>query len=161
VAVVAYAYVGYLALLWVRAQFLPRPVRRGVVELPVSVVMVVRNEEAVLAAKLRNLLDMDYPAERLQIVVVSAGSTDKTEAILREHAKNPRVQVILNQLARGKAHGLNDGVNLAQGDIVLFTDARQPMESKALRLLMENFADPEVGAVSGELMLGDPQNGET
>jgi poly-beta-1,6-N-acetyl-D-glucosamine synthase len=159
-AVIAYAYVGYLAWLWVRALFRARPVRRGMVELPVSVVMVVRNEEAVLPAKLRNLLEMDYPAELLQIVVVSDGSTDRTEAILREHARNPRVQVVLNQLARGKAQGLNDGVNLAQGNIVLFTDARQSMELNALRLLMENFADPEVGAVSGELMLGDPASGE-
>lgn len=161
VAVTAYAYVGYLAWLWLRALWRPRPAMRGVGEPLVSVVMVVRNEEAVLPGKMRNLLDLDYPAERYQIVVISDGSTDGTEATLREHARNPQVQVVLNQLAGGKALGLNDALKVAQGNIVVFTDARQKIERSAVRLLMENFADPEVGAVSGELMLGDPTNGET
>jgi len=158
---IAYAYAGYFAWLWVRAQWHPRPVKRAAGEPLVSVVMVVRNEEAGLACKLRNLLELDYPAERCQIVVVSDGSTDGTEAILREHAHNPRVQIILNQLAGGKAPGLNDAMTVAHGDIVVFTDARQRIEPGAIRRLAENFADPEVGAVSGELMLGDPENGET
>jgi poly-beta-1,6-N-acetyl-D-glucosamine synthase len=161
VAVIAYAYIGYLAWVWVRAHWRPRPVKRAAADPLVSVVMVVRNEEEVLAGKLRNLLELDDPAERSQIVVVSDGSTDGTEAILREHAGNPRVQVMLNQLAGGKGLGLNDGMSLASGDIVVFTDARQRIEPGAIRLLMENFADPEVGAVSGELMLGDSANGET
>ncbi len=61
----------------------------------------------------------------------------------------------------GKAAGLNDAIKLATGEVLLFTDARQRIESGALRLLVENFADPEVGAASGELMLGDPTSGET
>lgn len=161
VALVAYAYVGYLALLWVHAKLSPRPALRGRFEPFVSVVMVVRNEAGVLAGKIRNLLTLEYPPERLQIVVVSDGSTDGTEAILRAEARHPQVQVVLNQLPRGKAQGLNDGVGIAQGEIVVFTDARQKIEPKAVRLLMENFADAAVGAVSGELMLGDSETGET
>lgn len=160
-AVIAYAYIGYVGWLWLRAQWRPWPVRRGRVEPLVSVVMVVRNEEVVLAQKLRNLLELDYPGQNFQIVVVSDGSTDGTESILREHARNPQVHVMLNQLAGGKASGLNSALSVTQGDIVVFTDARQEIEAGAIRLLMENFADPEVGAVSGELMLGDPANGET
>jgi cellulose synthase/poly-beta-1,6-N-acetylglucosamine synthase-like glycosyltransferase len=159
-AVIAYAYVGYLAWLWLRAQWNPWPVRRGRIEPLISIVMVVRDEEAVLAQKLRNLLELDYPPGNFQIVVVSDGSTDGTESILREHARNPQVHVMLNQLAGGKATGLNTAMSVAHGDIVVFTDARQEIEAGAIRLLMENFADPEVGAVSGELMLGDPVNGE-
>jgi poly-beta-1,6-N-acetyl-D-glucosamine synthase len=161
VAVIAYAYVGYLGWLWVRAQWRPWPVRRGRVEPLVSVVLVVRNEEAVLEQKLRNLLELEYPGKNFQIVVVSDGSTDATESILRDHARNPQVHVLLNQLAGGKAMGLNAAMSVAQGDIVVFTDARQEIEPGAVRLLIENFTDPEVGAVSGELMLGDPANGET
>jgi biofilm PGA synthesis N-glycosyltransferase PgaC len=161
VAIVTYAYVGYLALLWLRAKVNPHPAMRGKFEPLISVVMVVRNEESVLAEKIRNLVAMDYPAEKLQVVVVSDGSTDGTEAILREHARNPQVHVVLNQLPRGKAQGLNDGLNMARGDVVIFTDARQPIDRNAFRLLMENFADTQVGAVSGELMLGDPVTGET
>lgn len=161
VGVTAYAYVGYVALLWIRARIHPKPVKRAAMEPSLSVILVVRNEEKVLPEKLRNLLELDYPQERCQIVVVSDGSTDGTEAILREYAQNPRVHVIFNQLARGKAQGLNDGIALAQGEIVVFTDARQRIESEAIRLLVENFSDTQVGAVSGELMLGDPSKGES
>lgn len=161
VVLVAYAYVGYVALLWVRARLNPRPAMRGRYEPFVSLVMVVRNEQGVLEHKIRNLLALDYPPEKLQIVVVSDGSTDGTEAILREQGRNPQVHVILNQLPCGKAQGLNDGVSMAQGEILVFTDARQEIEPKAIALLMENFADPAVGAVSGELMLGHSGSGET
>jgi cellulose synthase/poly-beta-1,6-N-acetylglucosamine synthase-like glycosyltransferase len=158
---IAYTYAGYLAGLWLRAQLWPWPVLRSQQEPFVSIVMVVRNEERWLERKLRNLLQLDYPAERCQIVVVSDGSTDRTETILRGHANDPRVQVVMNQLGRGKACGLNDAFEWVQGDIVLFTDARQIIEAGALRILVENFADPDVGCVSGELMLGDPNEGET
>jgi biofilm PGA synthesis N-glycosyltransferase PgaC len=160
VSVIAYAYAGYLLWLWIRAFWRPWPVQRGAYEPFVSVVMVVRNEQTALRDKLRNLLELEYPEERCQIVMVSDGSTDGTEAILREAARNPRVHVLFNQLARGKACGLNDAMSLAQGDLVIFTDARQKIEPGAVRLLLENFADPQVGAVSGELMLGDPGSGE-
>jgi biofilm PGA synthesis N-glycosyltransferase PgaC len=158
---IAYTYVGYVAWLWLRAWRRPWPVRRGLYEPSVSVVMVVHNEEQVLEEKLRNLLDLDYPADGCQIVVVSDGSTDRTESILRECSSNPRLYVVLNQLSRGKASSLNDGVAVAQGEIVIFTDARQKVEPQALRVLTENLADPEVGCVSGELMLGDHACGET
>ncbi len=160
-ALIAYAYFGYAAWLWLRGRWRPKEVRRGPYLPFVSIVMVVRNEERVLARKLENLLALDYPAELTQLVVVSDGSTDSTDAILHEHSGNPRVNVVLNQLSRGKASGLNDALELAQGDIVIFTDARQEIELCAPRLLLENFADPQVGCVSGELMLGNPEAGET
>jgi biofilm PGA synthesis N-glycosyltransferase PgaC len=157
----AYTYLGYAAWLWLQALLFPWPVMRMRQELPISIVMVVRNEQRVLEDKLRNLLTLDYPPERCQIVIVSDGSTDRTEEILREHLGNPRVQVVMNQLSRGKASGLNDAFNLAHGDLVIFTDARQKIEPGALRVLAESFADPNVGCVSGELMLGDLDSGET
>ena len=156
---IAYTYVGYLTWLWLRARLFPRPVRRGPYEPSVSIVMVVRDEEKVLPAKLRNLLELHYPADLCEVVVVSDGSVDGTDAILRENG-NPRLHVVMNQLSRGKASGLNDGIQISQGELVVFTDARQRIESGALRILAENFVDPEVGCVSGELMLGDPESGE-
>jgi glycosyltransferase involved in cell wall biosynthesis len=71
------------------------------------------------------------------------------------------VRTLLKPASQGKAAGLNDAIKLATGEVLLFTDARQQIESGALRLLIENFADPDVGAASGELMLGDPASGET
>jgi biofilm PGA synthesis N-glycosyltransferase PgaC len=157
---IAYTYVGYVGWLWLRARLWPWPVLCAAQDPYVSVVMVVRNEERWVESKLRNLLELDYPAARCQIVVVSDGSTDRTDAILGEHAEDSRVQVLMNQLPRGKASGLNDAISLAAGEVIVFTDARQKIESGAVRLLMENFVDPEVGCVSGALMLGDAESGE-
>jgi len=127
--------------------------------------MVVRNEEALIARKLENLLALDYPHAKLDLVVVSDGSSDRTPAILADYARDSRVRTRLRTLIKpaseGKAAGLNDAIKLATGEVLLFTDARQQIESSALRLLIENFADPDVGAASGELMLGDPTSGET
>jgi cellulose synthase/poly-beta-1,6-N-acetylglucosamine synthase-like glycosyltransferase len=180
-ALVAYSYLGYPAWLWLRSRWSPRPVRRSsghsFVESSenlsatpaVSAVMVVRNEEAVIARKLENLLSLDYPQAKLDVVVVSDGSSDRTSSILADYscdsalpgAPRARVRTLMKPASYGKAAGLNDAIKLATGEVLLFTDARQHIESGALRLLAENFADPDVGAASGELMLGDPASGET
>jgi poly-beta-1,6-N-acetyl-D-glucosamine synthase len=160
-ALVAYTYVGYAGWLRLRMVWRSRPVMRGAITPPISVVMVVRNEEKIVGSKLQNLLSLDYPADRLEIVVVSDGSSDGTEQILQDYARDARIQAVLNQLPKGKASGLNDAWEIAQGELVVFTDARQKIEPLAVRLLAENFADPDVGCVSGELMLGDPQSGES
>jgi cellulose synthase/poly-beta-1,6-N-acetylglucosamine synthase-like glycosyltransferase len=123
--------------------------------------MVVRNEEVVLEKKLQDLLAMDYPPDRYDVVVVSDGSTDRTDEILRDQSRNPRIRVLLTQMGRGKACGLNDALTLANGEVIMFVDARQRIEAGALRLLVENFADPNVGCVSGALILGDPDSGES
>lgn len=156
---IVYTYVGYAGWLRLRLLWGSRPVRRGTYTPAVSIAMVVRNEERVLEAKLQNLMALDYPT--YQVVVVSDGSTDRTEAILRQYASDPRLHVVLNQLSQGKASGLNDALQVVNGEIVVFTDARQKIEPGAVRLLAENFADPEVGCVSGELMLGDAREGES
>jgi cellulose synthase/poly-beta-1,6-N-acetylglucosamine synthase-like glycosyltransferase len=118
--------------------------------------------------KIEILLALDYPAEKLEIVVVSDGSTDGTATILQNFAagesnssNGQRVRVVLKAASQGKAAGLNDAVKQANGEVLLFTDARQQIETGALRRLMENFADPEVGCVSGELLLGNRETGET
>jgi cellulose synthase/poly-beta-1,6-N-acetylglucosamine synthase-like glycosyltransferase len=158
---ITYTYAGYACWLRLRLLWRSRPVQRGSSTPFVSIAMVVRNEEQILEAKLQNLLGLDYPADRCQIIVVSDGSTDRTEEILREYGRESRIHIVLNQLTQGKAAGLNDAMELAQGEIVVFTDARQPIEPGAVRLLAENFADPDVGCASGELMLGDATGGES
>ncbi len=180
-ALVGYSYLGYPAWLWLRSRWSPRPVRRGFVDgssaPAVTAVMVVRNEEAMVVRKLDNLLTLDYPPAKFDVVVVSDGSSDRTPAILADYVRDSglraedrtdartdartRVRTVIKPVSQGKAAGLNDAIKLATGEVLLFTDARQHIESGALRLLIENFADPEVGAASGELMLGDPTSGET
>src|SRR5208282_4266716 len=91
-ALIGYSYLGYPAWLWLRSRWSPRPVRRGFVESTaapaVSAVMVVRNEEAVIARKLENLLTLDYPQAKLDVIVVSDGSSDRTPAILADYARD-------------------------------------------------------------------------
>ena len=159
-AFLAYAYLGYPVWLWLRSSFRPFPVQAAAYTPSVSIVMVVRNEAAVLERKLKNLLSLDYPSSFSEIIVVSDGSTDSTNQILNYYSAERTVRILASSKARGKAAGLNDAIAIARGEIVVFTDARQKIESDALRRLAENFADPQVGSVSGELMLGDPDAGE-
>ncbi|HVN19456.1 MAG TPA: glycosyltransferase family 2 protein [Dongiaceae bacterium] len=161
VLIVLYTYGGYPVWLWLRAQWQTVPVLRSSFTPSVSLVMVVRNEEEVLERKLRNVFALNYPANKLQVVVVSDGSTDGTERILAAFSAEPRLRWMSKPQSRGKASGLNEAIGLAEGEIVVFTDARQEIEADALQLLMESFADPIVGCVSGELMLGDPASGES
>ncbi len=155
-AIAAYVYVGYPALLALWARLGGRVVKRANPDDPLpalSIVVAVRDERVHLAARLENLLMLEYPAER-QIIVVSDGSTDGTAQVAASFA--PHVEVIA-QPPRGKATALNIAVARARHDIVVFADARQRFAPDALRQLAGNFADPEVGAVSGELVL----DGET
>ena len=158
--VVFYAYLGYAVWLWIWSRLNPRPVLRGANEPLVSIVMVVRNEEATLPRKLSNLAALNYPPERLEFVVVSDGSSDKTAEILADTAKDARFHILASPKAKGKACRLNEALAAAKGEIAVFMDARQEIEQDAVRLLLENFTDPTVGCVSGELMLGDAASGE-
>ncbi len=158
--VAAYVYVGYPLVLaaWAplgrRARARARRRRTGPppsAAMPaVSIVVAARNEAAALPARIENLLSLDYPADRLEIIVVSDGSTDGTGAVLA--ACGDRVRAI--SLPRvGKAVALNEGVRAARHDVVVFADARQRFAPDALRHLVERLADPGVGAVSGELVI--------
>jgi cellulose synthase/poly-beta-1,6-N-acetylglucosamine synthase-like glycosyltransferase len=113
--------------------------------------MSVRNEEQTLPAKLDNLRRLDYPRNRVQIIIVSDGSSDSTVSILREH--DYMLQPIVLDTPRGKAAALNEASKWATGEILVFTDARQLIDSDAVSELTACFGDPRVGGVSGELIL--------
>ncbi|MBA2304674.1 MAG: glycosyltransferase family 2 protein [Acidobacteria bacterium] len=154
VAIVAYVYAGYPALLGLWSSVAARPIRKqrslpGVVYPPVSIIVAARNEAARLPARIRNLLDQDYPGP-VEIIVVSDGSTDGTPAALERF----RAAVRLIELPQGgKPRAVNAGAAAATGEILVFADARQRFALDAVRQLVANFADPTVGGVTGELML--------
>lgn len=153
VALIAYAYVGYPAWLWACSRSRKLAIQRAPICPTVSIVIAVHNEAQWLPAKLRNLAELDYPASQREIIVVSDGSTDETNQILGAEA-NESLRVIVAARQEGKACALNQGVQTAKGDIVIFTDARQMVDSQAVRHLVSNFADPNVGGVTGELFIG-------
>ena len=150
--ILAYHYVGYPLTLAVIAAFRrDRAVRPGTGTPTVTLVISAYNEEDVLQAKLENALALDYPADRLEIVVASDGSTDRTVAIAREFAGRG-VVVHEYRTNRGKNAALNDTVPLCRGDIVVFTDANGMYRPDALRRLVAYFDDARVGSVCGELI---------
>jgi poly-beta-1,6-N-acetyl-D-glucosamine synthase len=151
-SLIIFAYGGYPICMYFRARFWPRPVRRASIFPKVTIVLAVHNEEKNLPGKLVNLAALDYPADRLEMVVVSDGSTDETNKIVNMWQKSGRRAVILLE-HRGKANGLNHGMAEAQGEVICFTDARQEIASDGLKNLVANFADPSVGCASGELIL--------
>ena len=158
---IVYAYLGYAAWAWLRCRWSRKAVLRKPHTPFISIVMVVHNELSTIDQKMRNLLDLDYASDGYEIVVVSDGSDDGTNDLLLRFAQDDRVRVICKAASCGKAAGINDGLKLAKGDVIVFTDARQWVERHAVRVLAEDFADSAVGCSSGELMLGDPAAGET
>ena len=158
VAFVAYVYVGYPLLLaaytrLVRRQPGPPPAARSQRrdDCPgVSIIVAARNEGHRLPGRIENLLDCDYPADRLQIIVASDGSTDGTVEALAPYRN--RIELILLP-PLGKANALNAAVLRAVHPILVFADARQRFAPDAIRRLVAHFRDPHVAAVSGELVL--------
>lgn len=122
--------------------------------------MAVHNEEKYLEQKLQNLLQLDYPADLMEALVVSDGSTDRTNDILRNFVDS-RLRAIFLPVPGGKAEALNHAIEAANGDIVVFMDARQRVATDSIRKLVESFADPAVGCVSGALVLGDGEGTTT
>jgi poly-beta-1,6-N-acetyl-D-glucosamine synthase len=154
---VSYTYVGYLILLAVYARLRRRPLHRGQVLPTVSIVIAAHNEEKQLRSKLRNLESLLYPQDQLQILIASDGSTDRTADILCEFSAWV-TPIILDQ-PRGKAAALNEAARLATGEILVFMDVRQMVDADAVSELVVCFADPGIGAVSGELLLEPATSG--
>lgn len=151
-ALLAYTYVGYPLCVALWARWSPRPVKRMAYEPAVAIVVVVHNEAGRIERKIATCLAQDYPADRLRIVIASDGSTDNTVAVV-ESLGHPNVVVLPFARRRGKAACLNDALAACTEDVVVLTDARQMLNPEAVRCLLENLADPSIGAVSGELML--------
>ena len=125
----------------------------------VSVVISAYNEEKVIATTLRHCLDSNYPADKLEIIVGCDGCSDRTASVARE-VGGERVRVFDFPERRGKISVLNDCVDKAMGEILLFTDANTRIEPEAVRHLVRHFKNPKVGAVCGELKLAKPEGGE-
>ncbi len=145
---VGYAYLGYPLLAAAAARLRPRPRPAPAAQPRVSVIVAAYNEAPVIAAKVRSALEQDYPADRLEVLVVSDGSTDGTDDIVRRYPDD-RVRLVRQDRA-GKSPALNRGAALATGELLVFTDANALFAPGALARLVAGFADPQVGLVSGQ-----------
>lgn len=150
IALIVYVYAGYpLLLLLLNRVRGERPVRRANIEPDVTLIISAYNEEDVIARKLDNSLNLDYPAKKLEIIVVSDASTDKTDDIVRQYADRG-VRLLRMPERGGKTVGLNHAVPQARGEIIIFSDANALYDRQVVRNMVRNFADPEVGVVTGE-----------
>jgi len=138
-----------LAMIW--ARFVAKPIEKRWTPRTVSILLPVHNGDRWLADKLRSIRELDYPQELVETIVISSASHDDTVKIANEHA-GARFRV-LEVDEPGKGRALNAGLAIAQGEILFFTDVRQWLAADSLRRLVENFADPKVGVVSGELVI--------
>src|SRR5713226_9579424 len=147
-----YTYLGYPLILALWSWLGRKPVVRRPVTPKVTIVIAAWNEAEQLGARIENCLRQQYPIEQLDMVVVSDGSTDGTEGVVRRFDPS-RVTLVALAERHGKAVALNHGVAASTGEIIVFSDARQRFALDAVPHLVSNFADPNVGAVSGELVL--------
>ncbi|MEA2406355.1 MAG: hypothetical protein QOE69_474 [Thermoleophilaceae bacterium] len=155
-AALAWTHVGYPLAAAALARVRARPVRKGDVEPSVSVIVAAWNEEEVIERRLENLLELDYPADKVEIVVSSDASSDRTDDLVEAVAvREPRVR-LLRAPRGGKVAAQNYAVPQTSGEILAFSDANATWAPDALRKLVRNFADPDVAYVCGELRLQAP-----
>ena len=150
VFLVAYPYVVYPLLVALIGAFRPRPVAARPIESSITLLIPAYNEARHIAATVQNKLDQNYPQDKLQIIVVSDGSSDGTDEIVKGFADRG-VLLLRREGREGKAAALNAAILHATGEIVVFSDANSLFDVDALTKIAANFADPEVGYVTGAL----------
>lgn len=158
-ATIAYVYVGYPLLLWIVA-VTRRPAVFPTASADPTVTLVISafNEDAVIEAKLENSRALDYPREKLEVLVVSDASDDETDVIVRRN-EDRMIRLLRMQERGGKTLGLNEGVRQARGDIIVFSDANAMYQASAIRQLIECFVDERTGAAVGESRYEDSEEG--
>jgi len=148
---ILYVYLGYPLLMFLAARTCRRKVGKKDIQPPVTVIITACNEEKDIAAKLENTLLLDYPEERLEIIVGSDGSVDGTNSIVRTFEQSG-VKLIAFEKNRGKTLTQNDCVKEARNNLIVFMDAASICEKDALKKIAACFADARVGAVAGRIV---------
>jgi cellulose synthase/poly-beta-1,6-N-acetylglucosamine synthase-like glycosyltransferase len=153
--VIACSYLGYPVFIFVLSKVFGKPVRKAAITPSVSIIIAAYNEELDIGRKLENTLALHYPESALEIIVASDCSTDATDVIVRSFA--PHGVVLFRQPERlGKTAAQNRAVDIASGDIILFSDATTVYDQDCIHKMVHNFADPDVGCVSGNVVYVDP-----
>jgi len=156
VCLLAYVYLGYPLVVYLVSLLWAKPVHRADIEPHVTVLITAFNEEAALPEKLENTLQIDYPADKLEILVASDGSTDRTDTIALERASRG-VRLFRQDGRVGKTETQNNAVKQATGEIILFSDATTMYSEDVFKTLLPWFADESVGCVAGRLIYVDDE----
>lgn len=154
-AIIAYTYVGYPAIIALLANARPRASHAQGPSFPtVTVCVAAHNAGPVVAAKIESLLAQSYPPDKLDILILSDGSTDGTDDIICHYAaRTPRVRMLRAPIRRGKPNAISRLVNAARGEILVMTDVRQKIVPLAVASLVTCLSDPEVGCAAGDLAM--------
>jgi cellulose synthase/poly-beta-1,6-N-acetylglucosamine synthase-like glycosyltransferase len=154
VGAVVYVYVGYSVLIFLIGRIFGKPVSCSYYEPAVSVIVTAFNEEESIRDKIENTLSIDYPKRKLEIIVASDGSTDRTDDIVREYT-HTGLKLYRQEGRLGKTATQNGAVEQANGEIILFSDATTVFPTDILQRILPNFADSTVGCVAGRLIYVD------
>jgi len=144
---VFHAYFGYPLTLYCIKSFKRTIVAKQPIEPTATLIITACNEERRIMEKLENTIRLDYPSDKLQVLIASDGSTDQTNAIVRSYAHHG-IQLLDFQERRGKENAQKDAVAHATGEIIIFSDVATLIEPHGIREIIANFADPSVGCVS-------------
>jgi len=146
-----YIYLGYPVLVVLIGIISNKRIKRGDYQPHVTILIAAYNEEKSIDATIKNKLELDYPKEKLEIIVISDGSTDKTDEIVKRY-ESKGVKLFRQILRAGKTSALNMAVPEAKGEIIVFSDANSLYASDALTKLVQNFFDKSVGYVTGKMI---------
>ena len=161
---VIWQFVGYPSLMGLIALRWGPKKKDSSYEPYVSIIVPALNEEKVIKKRIDNLLQLDYPGEKYEIIVVDDGSADNTsqivEELVKKHQTNsePCLKLVWGRERKGKASAINLGKQHAQGDIMLVTDANSLFDRNVLKEMMPHFEDPNIGAVGGRYVVSNPEN---
>ena len=152
---VFYVYIGYPLAVYILAGIVNRSVRKDHIMPFVTIIIAAYNEEDCIGATIENKLSLDYPKDRFEIIVVSDESDDKTDDIVGGYS-DKGVKLLRQSPRAGKTSAINMAVPHASGEILVFSDANSIYSPDALKMLVQNFADSNVGYVTGKMIYVDP-----
>jgi cellulose synthase/poly-beta-1,6-N-acetylglucosamine synthase-like glycosyltransferase len=155
-----YIYFGYPVAVFILSKIFKRAVSKGPHEPLVSMIIAAHNEEKCIGKTLENKLALNYPKKKMEVIVISDGSTDKTDDIVNKF-KTDNIRLLRQEPRKGKTSALNMAVSEAKGEVIVFSDANSIYEADALRHILENFNDHEVGYVTGKMIYTNPDGSIT
>lgn len=154
-AMILYIYLGYAVCVYIATRFIRRKFTDQKYLPLISIIISAYNEEKEIHETLKNKLELDYPAEKLEIIVVSDGSDDNTESIIKEF-EDKGVKLIRQSPRQGKTSAINRAVLAAVGEIIIFSDANSRWRYDAVTKLIRKFSDPEIGYITGKMVYINP-----